>query len=161
MCHSLSLFGPNMRMSYLTSLNPQLLKNIAYVGSFKHFSVQFFLHVFCNSTKTCANSSACLNENKNPNTELAGSNGWGGKKSFQWSKRMNPPLHLLLKSKFKTLLAHFPFPLPLSNFQLLLISLWIEHRKAFPPTFPRKLFVFPKYWMTSLMTDHYLLDNLD
>ena len=35
---------------YLTSLNPQLSKNIAYVGSFGHFSVQFFLLVFCNST---------------------------------------------------------------------------------------------------------------
>ena len=29
-----------MGISYLTSLNPQLFKNIAYVGSFKHFSVQ-------------------------------------------------------------------------------------------------------------------------
>ena len=44
--------------SYLTSLNPQLFKNIAYVGSFEHFFVQFFLHVCCNSTKTSANSSA-------------------------------------------------------------------------------------------------------
>ena len=57
MCHSLSLFGPNMRMSYLTSLNPQLLKNIAYVRSFKHFFVQLFLLVFRNSTKSIANSS--------------------------------------------------------------------------------------------------------
>ena len=47
----------HMGMSYLTSLNPQLSKNIAYVGSFEHFSVQLFLHVFCNSTKTSANSS--------------------------------------------------------------------------------------------------------
>ena len=31
-----------MGLSYLTSLNPQLFKNIAYVGSFKHFSVQLF-----------------------------------------------------------------------------------------------------------------------
>ena len=46
-----------MGMSYLTSLNAQLSKNIAYVGSFKHFSVQLFLHVFCKSTKTSANSS--------------------------------------------------------------------------------------------------------
>ena len=30
-------------MSYLTSLNPQIFKNIAYVGSFKHFSVKFFV----------------------------------------------------------------------------------------------------------------------
>ena len=41
-----------MGMSYLTSLNPQLFKNIAYVvGSFQHFSVQFFsssMYVFCN-----------------------------------------------------------------------------------------------------------------
>ena len=44
-----------MEMSYLKSLKPQLFKNIAYVGSFKHFSVQLF---FCNSTKTSANSSA-------------------------------------------------------------------------------------------------------
>ena len=29
-----------MAMSYLTSLNTQLFKNIAYVGSFEHFSVQ-------------------------------------------------------------------------------------------------------------------------
>ena len=32
----------HMGMSYLTSLNPQLFKNIAYVGSFEHFSVQLF-----------------------------------------------------------------------------------------------------------------------
>ena len=31
---------------YLTSLNPQLFKNIAYVGSFKHFSVQLFYMYF-------------------------------------------------------------------------------------------------------------------
>ena len=31
-----------MGMSYLTSVNPQLFKNVAYVGSFEHFSVQFF-----------------------------------------------------------------------------------------------------------------------
>ena len=37
----------HMGMSYLTSLNPHLFKNIAYVGSFEHFSVQLFLHVFC------------------------------------------------------------------------------------------------------------------
>ena len=35
-------------MSYLTSLTPQLFKNIAHVGSFNHFSVQLVLHVFCN-----------------------------------------------------------------------------------------------------------------
>ena len=29
----------------------------SWMGSFEHFSVQFFLHVFCNSTKTSANSS--------------------------------------------------------------------------------------------------------
>ena len=51
------LNGIDTGMSYLTSLNPQLSKNIAYVGSFAHFSVQLFLHVFCNSTKTSANSS--------------------------------------------------------------------------------------------------------
>ena len=43
----------HIRMSYLTSLNPQLFKNIAYVGVFKHVSVQ---HVFCNSTKSIASS---------------------------------------------------------------------------------------------------------
>ena len=43
---------------YLTSLNPQLSKNIAYVGSASIFLFNFFLHVFCNSTKTSANSSA-------------------------------------------------------------------------------------------------------
>ena len=48
----------HMGMSYLTSLNPQLFKNTAYVGLFERFSVQLFLHVFCNSTKTSANSSA-------------------------------------------------------------------------------------------------------
>ena len=42
-------------MSYLTSLNPHLFKNITYIGS---FSVQPFLHVFCNSTKSITNSSA-------------------------------------------------------------------------------------------------------
>ena len=42
-------------MPYLRPLNPQLFKNIAYVGCFKHFSVQLFLHVFCNSTKSSAN----------------------------------------------------------------------------------------------------------
>ena len=31
-----------MGMSYLTPLNPQLFKNIAYVGSFEHSSVQLF-----------------------------------------------------------------------------------------------------------------------
>ena len=31
-----------MGMSYLTPLNPQLFKNIAYVGSFEHFSGQLF-----------------------------------------------------------------------------------------------------------------------
>ena len=35
-----------MGMSYLTSLNPQLLKFIAYVGSFKHFSVQLFFYMY-------------------------------------------------------------------------------------------------------------------
>ena len=44
----------HMGMSYLTSLNPQLFKNIAYVGSFKHFLFNFFLHEFCNSTKSIA-----------------------------------------------------------------------------------------------------------
>ena len=33
----------HMGMSYLTSLNTQLFKNIAYVGSFKNLSVQLFL----------------------------------------------------------------------------------------------------------------------
>ena len=33
-------------MSYLTSLNPQLFKNIAYVGSFEHFSVQLFFYMY-------------------------------------------------------------------------------------------------------------------
>ena len=50
----------HMGMSYLTSLNPQLSKNIAYVGSFKHFSVQLILHVFCNSSKTSANNSVWI-----------------------------------------------------------------------------------------------------
>ena len=35
-----------MRMSYLTSLNTQLFKNIAYVGSFEHFSVQLFFDMY-------------------------------------------------------------------------------------------------------------------
>ena len=48
----------HMGMSYLTSLNPQLFKSIAYVGLFGRFSVQLFLHVFCISTKTSANCSA-------------------------------------------------------------------------------------------------------
>ena len=47
----------HMGMSYFTSLNPQLFRNIAYVGFFKHVSVQLFSHVFCNSTKTITNSS--------------------------------------------------------------------------------------------------------
>ena len=47
----------DMGTSYLTSLNHQLFKNKAYVGSFNHFSVQILLHVFCNSAKTSANSS--------------------------------------------------------------------------------------------------------
>ena len=33
-------------ISYLTSLNTRLFKNIAYVGSFKHFSVQLFYMYF-------------------------------------------------------------------------------------------------------------------
>ena len=74
-----------MGMSYLTSVNPQLFKNIAYVGSFEHFSVQLFLHVFCNSTKTSANSSDRERERKAdcPNGSQMlqvfmqpGSNGW-------------------------------------------------------------------------------------
>ena len=36
----------HMEMSYLTTLNPQLLKNIAYVGSFKLFSVQLFFYKY-------------------------------------------------------------------------------------------------------------------
>ena len=36
----------HMEMSYLTSLNPQLFKNIAKVGSFKHFSVQLFFYMY-------------------------------------------------------------------------------------------------------------------
>ena len=35
-----------MGMSCFTSLNSQLFKNIAYVGYFKHFSVQFFYIYF-------------------------------------------------------------------------------------------------------------------
>ena len=46
-----------MGMSYLTYLNPQLLKNIVYVASFKHFSVQLFYMNFCNSTKSIAKRS--------------------------------------------------------------------------------------------------------
>ena len=46
----------HMGMSYLTSLNPQLFKNIAYVWSFKHFSVQLFF-TFYIFYKTSANSS--------------------------------------------------------------------------------------------------------
>ena len=30
----------------MTSLNPQLSKNIAYVGSFEHFSVQLFFYMY-------------------------------------------------------------------------------------------------------------------
>ena len=37
---------------------------MAYVGSFKHFSVQLFLHVFCNSTKTSANISDIENADR-------------------------------------------------------------------------------------------------
>ena len=36
----------HMRMSCLTSLNTQLFKNIAYVGSFKHFYVQPFFYMY-------------------------------------------------------------------------------------------------------------------
>ena len=43
------------KMPYLISLNPQLLKNIAYVGPFKHFSVHLFLSVFRNPTESIAN----------------------------------------------------------------------------------------------------------
>ena len=41
------------------TLEPPDLKKkyIAYVGTFEHFSVQLFLHVFCNSSKTITNSS--------------------------------------------------------------------------------------------------------
>ena len=36
----------------------QLFKNIVYVGSYEHFTVQFFLfHVYCNLTKSVANRS--------------------------------------------------------------------------------------------------------
>ena len=45
----------HMGMSNLTSLNPQLFKNIAYVGPFKHFSVHLFLSVFRNPTESIAN----------------------------------------------------------------------------------------------------------
>ena len=41
-------------MSYLTSLNSQL----AYLGSFKHLSVQLILHLFCILNKSGANRSA-------------------------------------------------------------------------------------------------------
>ena len=36
----------HMRMSYLTSLNPQLFENIAYVGSFKYFLFNLFYMYF-------------------------------------------------------------------------------------------------------------------
>ena len=36
----------HMEMSYLTSLNPQLVKNIAYVGLFARFSVQLFVLIY-------------------------------------------------------------------------------------------------------------------
>ena len=48
----------HMGMSYLTSLNPELLKNIAYVGFSSIFLLNFFLHVFCSSTKIIGNSSS-------------------------------------------------------------------------------------------------------
>ena len=41
-----------MEMSYLKSLDPQLFKNIAYVGSFKHFSVQLFYIYFATRPST-------------------------------------------------------------------------------------------------------------
>ena len=44
-----------MGMSYL---NPKLFKKISYVGSFKHFSVQLILHLFCILNKSIANRSA-------------------------------------------------------------------------------------------------------
>ena len=37
----------HMGMSCYASLNSQLFKNIAYVGSFKHFSVELVLTLFC------------------------------------------------------------------------------------------------------------------
>ena len=37
---------PNFQEFRLTSLDPQLFKNIAYVGSFKHFSVQLFFYMY-------------------------------------------------------------------------------------------------------------------
>ena len=46
-----------MGMSYLTSLNTQLFKNIAYVGSFGHYPVQITLHVFCSLFFSAHNSS--------------------------------------------------------------------------------------------------------
>ena len=38
--------GPSLHkgMSYLISLNPMLLENVAYIGSFKHF-VFVYLHI--------------------------------------------------------------------------------------------------------------------
>ena len=50
-------------MSYLTSLNPQLFKNIAYVGSFNHFSAQLVLHVF--STQPSRSLQQCREGFKN------------------------------------------------------------------------------------------------
>ena len=48
----------HMGMSYLTSLNPQLFKKYSICWVFQaFFSSTFFLHVFCNSTKTSAYSS--------------------------------------------------------------------------------------------------------
>ena len=46
-----------MGMSYLTSLNTQLFKNIAYVGSFGHILFNFIFNVNSNLAESSANCS--------------------------------------------------------------------------------------------------------
>ena len=49
----------HMGMSYLTSLNTQLFKNIAYVGSFGHILFNLIFNVNSNLAESSANCSAC------------------------------------------------------------------------------------------------------
>ena len=49
-----------MGMSYLTSLNTQLFKNIAYVGSFGHILFNLIFNVNSNLAESSANCSGLL-----------------------------------------------------------------------------------------------------
>ena len=81
-----------MGMSYLTSLNTQLFKNIAYVGSFGHILFNLIFNVNSNLAESSTNCSV-------PYVKFGWTNDWEYKKGCWYDDGLNQPKHIFLLKK--------------------------------------------------------------